>query len=108
MNLRRRFFLPYDTEAAVSLRLAELLLQQSKVTEAKEVLAPLSSGRWRNDFWNDEELQRILEACAEFEGVPVSVLDLLHQLALECGDTNASKKYLLRLMSHLPFVLISF
>ncbi|OUU22627.1 MAG: hypothetical protein CBC13_07535, partial [Planctomycetia bacterium TMED53] len=84
----------------VSLRLAELLLQQSKVTEAKEVLAPLSSGRWRNDFWNDEELQRILEACAEFEGVPVSVLDLLHQLALECGDTNASKKYLLRLMSH--------
>ncbi len=87
----------FDT-VRVSLRLADLMLQQSEVEEARGILESLLTGSNIREIWEDEELQNTLQSCAEHDDVPISALDLLHQMTFDQGKFDSSRDYLLRII----------
>lgn len=87
----------YD-EARVSLRLAEIHLQQSNGEAATQVLNGILQGRLRALLFESEELQGILDSLSRFEGVPLNAFDFLFELAKNRGAEDSARNQLLKMI----------
>ena len=87
----------YD-EARVSLRLAEIHLQQSNREAAVEVLDRVLQGQLRAMLFESEELQGVLNSLSRYENVPLKVFDFLFELAKTRGDEDAARTQLLQMI----------
>lgn len=83
----------------VSLRLAEMQLQQGEVSAARESLKPVLKGKLRSVLHDCEESQGILQSCSRQDSVPLEVFDVLCEIETDRGQKSAARQYLIQMLN---------
>ena len=82
----------------VSLRLAEMQLQQGEVSAARNTLKPVFQGKLKAALYDCEESLAILQSCSRHDSVPFEILDFLFEVETDRGNAEASRRYLVQML----------
>ena len=87
----------YET-GKVSLRMAEMQLQQGDVSAARANLKPLFQGKEKASLHDCEESLAILQSCSRRESVPLEIIDFLFEVESDRGNVEAARHYLIQML----------
>lgn len=82
----------------VSLRLAEVSLQQGDSSEARTLLLEVLQGRLRGALYECEESRSILESCGRSPEAPLEVVDFFHEFESARSQSKPAREALLKMI----------